>query len=96
MVSFYKAGSVKDADQDIMLTADMPVLVLLQESAAALELSVANPLNKAGKLTVQINRKLKGRGCVWSDKTKNTTVTIALPEGHYAGSTITKRFTYSR
>jgi chondroitin AC lyase len=96
MVSFYKAGSVKDANQNIILTADMPVLVLLQESAASFELSVSNPLNKGGKLSLYINRKLIGEGCVWSAKTKTTTVTIALPEGHYAGSTITKQFKYSR
>jgi chondroitin AC lyase len=91
MVSFYKAGSVMDKIKKLTLTVDLPVLVLLQESAAAFELSVANPLNKSGIVTIQINRKLNGEGCVWSDKTKMTTVTISLPGGNYAGETITQK-----
>jgi chondroitin AC lyase len=89
MVSFYMAGSIKDDVQQLLLAADMPALVMLKESPAAFELSVSNPLNKAGKLTLQINRKLKADGCVWSDKTKMTTVTISLPDGNYAGKTVT-------
>jgi chondroitin AC lyase len=91
MVSFYKAGSLKDDVQKLSLAVDMPALLLLKESAAAFELSVSNPLNKAGKLIVQINRKLNGDGCAWSDKTKMTTVTIVLPGGNYAGQTITQK-----
>jgi chondroitin AC lyase len=96
MACFYVPGAVSENMHHLKVSVNQPVLVILKETKRYVELSVSNPLNKGGEVTLYINRRLKGEGCVWDTKTKNTAVTIFLPQENYAGQSVNTKFLISK
>jgi chondroitin AC lyase len=70
------------------LSVDQPCLLLLQEAAESVRLSVSNPENKPLTVHVTLDRRLTGPGCSPAES-GGTYVKVILPEGEEAGRTVT-------
>jgi len=88
-VVFWKPGTAS-VPQGLAVGADKPCIVLVREQPGGLRLAVADPTGANPAVAIQVNRPLGGEGCAWSAETRQSTITIALPEGADAGKTIVR------
>lgn len=95
-VVFYKAGAIKISDH-MELTSACPGLVMMKVGSGTVkEITVADPTHKLAKIQLSVPAKLDGKGGnftnVWNADKKVSELTIDLPQGHYAGRSVTIRF----
>ncbi|MBN2475519.1 MAG: polysaccharide lyase 8 family protein [Pirellulales bacterium] len=88
-MAFYVAGRVT-VRPDLEVGVDTPCLVLLHESGDGLAISLANPENKGASVCVEINRKLRGEQAQLLAGEDRTRITLELPDGLNAGSSVTR------
>jgi chondroitin AC lyase len=84
--AFYRRGRLK-VPGGLSVAVDKPCLVMVEESAGAVRLSVSNPENEPGTIVVEIGARLTGPGCIWQERKRVTRVSVELPSGVYAGQT---------
>jgi chondroitin AC lyase len=72
---FYHPGKV-NFEKELTVESDKQSLVLIQEKEKEYEISVSDPLHSASEITVTLNQR--------------NSIRFILPQGEYAGSTITK------
>lgn len=87
--AFRQPGALTDIDGR-SLSVDQPCLLLLQETADGVNLSVSNPENKLLTVNVTLDRALSGPGCSLTE-VRGTCVKIVLPGGEEAGRGVTCR-----
>lgn len=79
-IAFYTPGKL-DMGNGLTVEADKPCLLLLREQGKRLEISASNPENKGMQLTIRIGN---------AKNITAETVVFDLPEGEYAGMSVTK------
>ena len=90
---FYKNGEIQITD-DIKLRCETPGIIILQalEQNGA-KITVSDPNRELGKMLFSLSVKIETEGdnfkAVWNEKEKVSEITIDLPLGHYAGSSVT-------
>lgn len=89
---FYQAGAVRITDE-LRLTCETPGIVLLQTlPSGAIRLTVADPNRELGAMYLSVSKKLEKTGehfrAVWNEVKKESEIIIELPEGQYAGSSV--------
>ncbi|HKK10410.1 MAG TPA: polysaccharide lyase family 8 super-sandwich domain-containing protein, partial [Bacteroidales bacterium] len=90
---FYKAGEV-EINNNFKLVADNPGIVMLKMNGSNVEkISVADPNRELKNFCFSISERLENPGqylnAVWDKKEKLTHITIRLPQGNYAGGSVT-------
>ncbi|NQU87184.1 MAG: chondroitin lyase [Mariniphaga sp.] len=90
---FYKAGEIQVSDK-MKLKCETPGIVILQmKSNDKMKVTVSDPNRELGKMMISISAKIEKRGeninAIWNEKEKMSEITIDLPKGHYAGSSVT-------
>ena len=85
--AFWAAGSL-DNGEKLTFSTDAPCLLLIQELAGKFRVSASNPVNRALKFTVTVNRKLRGENA--SATKQGTSIGFDLPGDALAGSTIVR------
>lgn len=92
-VVFYKAGEVEFAEGQ-KLKADTPGIVMLKmKNEKVSKIAVADPNRELGKAHISISTRVQADDekfiMVWNEKTKMSEISIDLPQGVYAGSSVT-------
>ncbi len=89
---FYKAGQVQIME-NLNLYCETPGIILiqaLQENGA--KITVADPNRELGKMVFSVSTKVDKEGdnfkAVWNENKQVTEITIDLPQGNYAGSSV--------
>jgi chondroitin AC lyase len=88
---FYAAGGAGAADT-LAVKVDRPCIVLVRESKDSVSVAVANPLCTACTVHVSLLIHLTGTGAAWNSQTSATTLTIVLPGGLDAGTSVVMGF----
>jgi chondroitin AC lyase len=87
---FHKPGLLR-VDDDFTIAVDEAVLLIVREVDGKLRVTVANPENKPMQLTVEVSRRLvEGEGVAWDPAAGTSTITVPLPGGDLAGSSVTR------
>ncbi|MEQ9437661.1 MAG: polysaccharide lyase family 8 super-sandwich domain-containing protein [Cyclobacteriaceae bacterium] len=92
-VAFYEAGDIQLTD-DLTLTMSTPGLAMLQMDGAQLKkLSVADPTRKLAAIHLKVSIPIDEQGdnyqAQWNEDEGYTEITIELPQGDYAGQSVT-------
>jgi len=85
---FYKAGSITLANGNI-LTVDKPSAIMIKDLDFKYQITVGNPLcetSNPDSITITIDVKLYGPNTTWDGK--NSEIKIKLPQGDYAGQSV--------
>ncbi|KPL15816.1 MAG: chondroitin lyase [Bacteroides sp. SM23_62] len=90
---FYKAGEVQVTDK-IRLKCHSPGMVVLKTDGENItRISVSDPNRELGKIHLTVTAKMDKAGedfkVVWNEKEKVTEMAIELPQGPYAGQSVT-------
>ncbi len=90
---FYKAGQI-ELGNEMMITCDSPGMIMLQMKNNKInKVSVSDPNRELGKIHFSIASKIEthaeGIQLSWNESTKMSDVSISLPQGVYAGKSVT-------
>jgi chondroitin AC lyase len=93
---FYSAGAVR-LTESIRLACDSPGIVMLKTKGSVItEISVSDPNRELGRMHLAVSVKIEQKGehfeAVWKEDHRMSEVVIDLPQGVYAGSSITVKF----
>lgn len=86
-VAFWQAGKL-EAGAGWNITADKPCLLLMREMPDGVQIALSNPENKAATVNVEVDRSLKGEGCV--PIAGATRLHFDLPDGEDAGRSVVR------
>jgi len=89
--AFYEPGQVTASG--VTIGVDQRCLLMVRRGEGRIQLAVSNPENEALTVQVAINQKLRGKECVWDEKTGQSSVTIKLPGGMSAGQSVPRGLT---
>ncbi len=87
--AFYEPGPLK-IRSDLTVAVDTPCLILIRELPGKLLISVSNPENKQATVRIQMDGRWAGEGVEVIDDQPRSRLTIELPGGPEAGSTVTR------
>lgn len=90
-IAFHQAGAVR-VPGGMRLEADRPCLVMAQSFATGLVLSVSHPSNTAVTVTARVDRAVSGTGASWRPAEGLTLLSMSLPTGNSAGSSLVRAF----
>jgi len=90
---FYKAGEVQII-KDLLLQCETPGIIILQAIGQnGAKITVSDPGRELGKMHFSISAKIDKEGdnykAVWNEKKGISEITIDLPQGNYAGESVT-------
>ena len=93
---FYKAGEL-EISENLKLISDNPGVILLKmKGEKVTEVSVADPNRELGRFHLSISDKVEKKDenvvAIWNEKTGMTDIAIDLPQGVYAGKSVTVSF----
>lgn len=89
---FYKPGTIA-IPGSYTLEAAAACALMIKQTADSLEISVANPKcesSNPASITISITKKLSGPSASWDGS--KTTLLFNLPQGMYAGQTVTQKY----
>jgi chondroitin AC lyase len=92
---FYKAGELKF--KDIRIAARSPIAIMIQLNKGKVKaLSVADPGRKLGEVQIVLNAQLNSKSdkakIKWDSQSGTSLITVGLPQGDFAGQTVSVRF----
>lgn len=90
---FYKAGELAITN-NLKLSCASPGIVLLNyQNNGKLTITVSDPNRELGKMLLSISVKIEKEGdnckAIWNEKKELSEITIDLPSGQFAGSSVT-------
>jgi chondroitin AC lyase len=90
---FYKAGKISVAP-DITIGMDSPGLIMVRtEGKVIKEISVSDPSRRLGKIHFSVSVRIDKKGgdfkATWDEAEGLTEISVDLPQGVYAGSSVT-------
>lgn len=91
----YKTGILQLAGGH-QLTMDSPGIVMIKAGSGSVELSVADPSRKLGKIHFSVNRKIERKGqnflAMWDETKGVSDISVDLPQAGHAGESVTIKF----
>lgn len=93
--AFYEAGSV-EIRPNLTLEVDTPCLVMLREMRDTMAITVSNPKNEPSTVIVKVDEHLLGDGVEMLEGPPRSRITFQLPDGIYAGSSMTRKLRSGR
>ena len=95
-LAFYKSGEVEIANGQTFTMNSQGMAMLKMEDNKISTLSVADPSRNLGKIVVTLSGLYFSKGedfvCIPNQKKKETLVIVNLPQGVYAGKSVTIKF----
>lgn len=88
-VVFYNSGTI-DMGDGLVITSDKRAMVLLEKAGSSYTISVSDPTQTATTINLVINKNLSGPNAI-SDSGK-TTISVTLPSGAFAGSSVVNSY----
>ena len=88
--AFYAPGQL-ELDEQLTVSVNEPCLLIVRETGAGFAVTAANPENEGLKLDVTLSAPLSGEYCSWDQDAGTTTIHFELPDGRYAGKSVTRR-----
>lgn len=90
---FYKAGELQVSEK-LKLVSDNPGIIMIKlEGDKISEISVADPNRELGSfhlsISIRIEKEDENFKSVWNDKKEQSEISIDLPQGNYAGQSVT-------
>lgn len=90
---FYKAGEIQ-VTENLRLTCDNPcILMLKMQGQKPIQISVADPNREMEKIHLSLSSKIENEDddikAFWNDDDKVSEISIDLPQGVYAGKSVT-------
>ncbi|EOR95502.1 hypothetical protein ADIARSV_1321 [Arcticibacter svalbardensis MN12-7] len=85
-IAFYEEGSI-NLDDKTVVEVDQPCLLMIRQTQLATSITLSNPENKPLAVKVKLTRK---EGTSQKKTAKDVQVLFELPDGAYAGQSITK------
>jgi chondroitin AC lyase len=85
--AFYQPTEVELPDA-LKIDVDHPCLLMLHQRKGEIALYLSNPENKPEDVKVSLSKNLYGENCIWDAKMKKSILSVHLPEGLKAGSTV--------
>ena len=90
---FYKSGEIQ-LSSGVKLVSDSPGIVLLKMDGLTIsEISVSDPNRELRKMNLSISLKVEKEGeryqALWNEKREVSDISIDLPQGDYAGKSVT-------
>jgi len=90
---FYKAGVVQ-LNQSLKLVSENPGIIMVKTiNGKVTEISVSDPNRELSKMHLAISEKIEKQGenynTVWDEKKGLSEISIDLPQGNYAGQSVT-------
>lgn len=94
-IVFYEPGEITIAN-GITVSAETPGMVMVKNSGPEIkELTVSDPSRQLDTIRLRISARLEGAGArwktTWNEAEGYTTFQVNLPEGEYAGQSVTVR-----
>jgi chondroitin AC lyase len=90
---FYKAGEVQVTNRINLACASPGIVMINGEGDKITRISVSDPNRELSKMHLTISARIEKEGenykAVWDEKNRKTELVIELPQGHYAGQSIT-------
>jgi chondroitin AC lyase len=90
---FYKAGHIQISDNVILVSDNPGIIMLKMENEKVTEISVSDPNRELGKFYFSLSTEIKKQGenfsVFWNEMENASFVSIDLPQGNYAGSSVT-------
>lgn len=95
-VVFYEPGEIVLAD-GVTLTSEMPGLVMVKTAGQQVEeITVADPSRQLDSMRLQITSQLEAEGdrgeAIWNGEEGHSTIHFDLPDGEYAGQSVSVTF----
>ena len=89
---FYKAGQVQ-VSENLRIKCETPGIVIVQALPEnKVKITVADPNRESGKMLLSVSAKFEKNGknfkAFWNEKEKMSEIIIDLPQGNYAGSSV--------
>jgi len=103
-IVFYKTNSIaiasgiqtpneKSLKSNLNLSVNHPAVIMLQDSGAKLNISIADPNQIQEEIKVNVGAKLiGGTNVIWNSDTGNSEITFTLPQGIYSGKSVSQNF----
>lgn len=88
---FYKSGSIAMEDSKT-ISADHPCIMMVQEVPTGVEISLAVPPELDNEIIITLSGKYSGEGVNYDKQKNETSVKFNLPDGIFAGKSVTKTF----
>jgi chondroitin AC lyase len=92
-VMFYKTGEVQISENMTLGSDSQGAFMLKTDGKSIREISVSDPSRKLGKIHFSINTPISKSGnnftATWDEKKQITRLAIELPQGNYAGQSVT-------
>lgn len=90
---FYKAGALQISDQ-LKIICDSPGIVMIKmDGEKGTEISVSDPNRELAKMHISVSFRIEKEGehfnAVWNENEKVSELSIDLPQGVYAGKSVT-------
>ncbi|MEO0897472.1 MAG: polysaccharide lyase family 8 super-sandwich domain-containing protein [Bacteroidota bacterium] len=70
------------------IASDKPAVIQLSQDTTVLKLSVSDPMQQETSITLTIEGELSGPNTTYNSSTNESTVTVNLPQGIYAGNQV--------
>jgi chondroitin AC lyase len=90
---FYKAGEVQITERINLKCGSPGIVMLKREGEKITRISVSDPNREGSVIHLYISARMEQEGenykAVWNEKEKLTELVIELPQGHYAGQSVT-------
>jgi chondroitin AC lyase len=95
-IVFYKSGRI-NISPSVQIESESPGIVMIKtEGETVKKLSVSDPTRKLARIHVSVSTRIEKNGdhfkAIWDESKKVSEVTIDLPQGVYAGKSITVEF----
>ena len=93
---FYKSSKI-ELSNNLRLVMDSPGLIMIKDSPQKITgITVSDPSRKLGKIHFSISEKIEENGenytAIWNVKDGLTDISVELPQGVYAGKSVTIKF----
>lgn len=85
---FHQPGKLSAGKLEV--TVDQPCLLMIRENSGQMKLTLSNPRNQPGTITVDLSAKLSGEGA--EATATGSRVKIDLPDALHAGQSVTREF----
>lgn len=89
---FYEPGTIR-IDDTTVLSADASCLLMTQKTGDGLKIMISAPPQLPKNVTLSLSGHFEGKNSTYDARENRTTVIFNLPEGIYAGKSITRMLT---
>lgn len=92
-VVFYKVGEIQISDEVKLVCENQGILLVKMDGEEVIEISASDPNRELGKMHISVSFRIEKEGknfkSIWNEKEGVSEIAIDLPQGNYAGQSVT-------